>query len=355
MVQRDEFRRTISYGVAAIAQLKRNRLPAYPRHYELWYSYCSGFNAELNKAINDILRERGEITLDEVQAIYSTFLSPSRLSDRIDEVGASISGEIEDLVQLIETSLASGLSYSRALAKATSELVGTTDRRQIMRIAQSLAAMTDETLGSNRELQQKLDESQRQIAGLQRSLDVIRYESLTDELTTLSTRKHFDQSIERITSEARNGGHPFALLVTDIDNFKQFNDLYGHQTGDQVLRLVGLAVKQNLRGNDIACRYGGEEFAIILPGASLRHAIAVAEHMRVAVMSKELVKRSTGETLGRITMSVGVSMHADGDTAQTVLERADAALYAAKRAGRNRVLSENDLSEFGGDALARRA
>jgi diguanylate cyclase len=109
-----------------------------------------------------------------------------------------------------------------------------------------------------------------------------------------------------------------------------------------VLRLVALCVKQNVKGQDIAARYGGEEFAVVLPNTALRQGLAVSDHIRRAVMGKELMKRSTGESLGRVTISVGVSSWRRGDTAQTLIERADSCLYAAKRSGRNRVVCETD-------------
>ena len=131
-------------------------------------------------------------------------------------------------------------------------------------------------------------------------------------------------------------------MMTDIDHFKKFNDTYGHLTGDQVLRLVAMSVKQNVKGQDIAARYGGEEFAIVLPNTVLRSAITVADHIRRAVMTKELMKRSTGEHLGRVTISIGVAALRPGDTPQSLIERADTCLYAAKRCGRNRVICETD-------------
>jgi diguanylate cyclase len=130
--------------------------------------------------------------------------------------------------------------------------------------------------------------------------------------------------------------------MTDIDHFKAFNDTWGHLTGDQVLRLVAISVKQNVKGQDIAARYGGEEFAVILPNTVLRSALTVADHIRRAVMSKELMKRSTGQNLGRVTISLGVATLHNGDTAQSLIARADACLYAAKRNGRNRVICETD-------------
>ena len=131
-------------------------------------------------------------------------------------------------------------------------------------------------------------------------------------------------------------------MMTDIDHFKKFNDSFGHLTGDQVLRLVAMSVKQNVKGQDIAARYGGEEFAVILPNTVLRSAITVADHIRRAVMTKELMKRSTGEHLGRVTISIGVATLQQGRQRAELIERADACLYAAKRHGRNRVMCETD-------------
>lgn len=343
MSHREEFQRTIAYGEAAIGQLRRNEIPAYPRNYELWYTYCAGFNHALNKAVNDILRSSGRISMEEINAIYAQFLAPSRLGDRIEEVGGKISDEIKEVVDAVEKTIAQNSRYCDSLSGATSQLESADNAVMISSIVKDLITATRAAEVTNRMLESQLADSRKQISEMQQSLDAIRFESLTDELTTLANRKHFDQSIERAVVNADEAHDTFSLLITDIDHFKSFNDTYGHQTGDQVLRLVGLAVKQNVKGQDIACRYGGEEFAIILPRTNLDHARTVADHIRVAVMSKELVKRSTGENLGYITISIGVSTWRPGDTVQSVIERADGALYLAKRTGRNRVCTEIDL------------
>ena len=344
MSKREEFQRTIGYGEAAIGQLRRNENPAYPRNYELWYTYCAGFNHALNKAVNEILKARGRIEADEIQAIYSQFLAPSRLGDRIEEVGGRIADEISEVVAAVETTIASNAAFCESLSGATNELNQATDAQRVSSIVQRLITATRDTEATNRHLEAQLADSRKQITEMQESLDAIRFESLTDELTTLANRKHFDQSIERIVAQSASSEEGFSLLLTDIDHFKKFNDTFGHQTGDQVLRLVGLGVKQNIKGQDIACRYGGEEFSIILPRTDLEQARTIAEHIRVAVMSKELVKRSTGENLGYITISIGVANYRPGDTAAMIIERADAALYLAKRTGRNRVCTELDLT-----------
>ena len=170
----------------------------------------------------------------------------------------------------------------------------------------------------------------------------MRTESQTDPLTGLANLKLFDGALAKAIAEAREKGEPLSLLMADVDYFKLFNDKFGHQTGDQVLRLVAQSMKQNVKGQDTAARYGGEEFVIALPKTALRSAITVADQVRKAVMGKELMKRSNGERLGRVTVSIGVALlHAD-DTAQSLIERADTCLYAAKRNGRNRVICETD-------------
>ena len=343
----DDFRRTISFGEKALNQLKRNAQPAFPRNYEFWYTYSAGFNNKLNKAVNDALRIKGQLNAEEVDQLYDQFLSPIRVSEQIDEVGSKLSDEISQVVDMIEASLGSANEFRTSLEGANDELLQTTDKERIREIISSLIVASNESDRSNAQLEKQLAESRRQIDELKVSLETIRFESLTDELTTLANRKHFEQSLERAVERAREEGIPFALLMTDIDHFKRFNDTYGHQTGDQVLRLVALAVKQNVKGKDIPCRYGGEEFAIILPNTNLEQATTVAEHIRCAVMTKELVKKSTGESLGRMTISIGVAVYRPGDKAPDIVERTDTCLYAAKRGGRNRVINEysTDISD----------
>jgi diguanylate cyclase len=211
-----------------------------------------------------------------------------------------------------------------------------------MKVVDSLVNTTHEMRETTKALEERLVLSKAEISNLQHSLEAIRAESLTDPLTGLGNRKYFDHSLETAFADALATGEPLSLLMFDIDHFKSFNDSYGHLTGDQVLRLVGISLKQSIKGQDITARYGGEEFAVVLPNTALRQALTVADHIRRAVMSKELKKKSTGEILGRVTISVGVSMLKPDDDTDSLIERADACLYAAKRAGRNRVVCEAD-------------
>ena len=297
----------------------------------------------LNKIINETLARNGKLTEADLEQIYETYLSQIKTTDRIDKVGARVIGEIDDVMTLISDALGMSASYDDSLSGATQKLVGRAQNRdQVKAIVESLVKSTREMRDTNKALEDRLSLSKTEISNLQQSLEAIRAESLTDPLTGLGNRKYFDRSIEMAVQNALANGEPLSLLMFDIDHFKSFNDSYGHLTGDQVLRLVGMSLKQTIKGQDITARYGGEEFAVVLPNTALRQALTVADHIRRAVMAKELKKKSTGEILGRVTISVGVSMLKPGDDTDSLIERADACLYAAKRNGRNRVICEVD-------------
>nr|WP_249792493.1 GGDEF domain-containing protein [Bradyrhizobium sp. BRP22] len=332
----------MAFAEVALGQIRSLRQTAVPRNYEIWYVYATGYNAPLNKIINETLARNGRLSEADLEQIYETYLSHIKTSDRIDKVGARVIGEIDDVVTLISDALAMSASYDASLSGASEKLAAAKNRDQFKPIIEQLVKSTREMRETNKALESRLALSKTEISNLQHSLEAIRAESLTDPLTGLGNRKYFDRSIEMAVQTAIANEEPLSLLMFDIDHFKSFNDSYGHLTGDQVLRLVGMSLKQTIKGQDITARYGGEEFAVVLPNTALRQALTVADHIRRAVMAKELKKKSTGEILGRVTISVGVSMLKPGDDTDALIERADACLYAAKRAGRNRVVCEVD-------------
>ena len=146
--------------------------------------------------------------------------------------------------------------------------------------------------------------------------------------------------------EARRTGKPISLLLCDIDHFKKFNDTWGHQTGDQVLKLVASCLSDSVKGRDMVARFGGEEFAVVLRQTTLNDAILLAEQIREYVESKQLVKKSSGDVLGMLTVSIGVASSAEFDTPATLIQRADVCLYRAKNTGRNLVVSEDEMAEL---------
>ncbi len=167
--------------------------------------------------------------------------------------------------------------------------------------------------------------------------EVLRSQSIRDPLTGLFNRRYMEESLERELRRAERNDGCVTLLMLDIDHFKQFNDTFGHQGGDTLLLALGDALNQRTRGQDVVCRYGGEEFVLILVGASIDSACKRAELLREEL--KQLTVQHAGQTLGRITLSIGISAFpGHGTTAEELLRAADQALYRAKTEGRNRVV-----------------
>jgi diguanylate cyclase len=338
----DEHERTMAFAEIAFGQIRALRQPASPRHFEVWYNYATGYKPSLNQAINEILTRSGTLSEAQIDEVYETYISAQRVADRIDSVGSQVMGEIEQVMAMIGAAAGNANTYSENLATVTQSLGAAADEPAVRAIVESLVKVTKEMERNNLALEERLSASKQEINQLQENLEVVRTESLTDPLTTLANRKYFDDALVKAIAAASAKGEPLALLMTDVDHFKRFNDTYGHLTGDHVLRLVAMSVRQNVKHQDIAARYGGEEFVVVLPNTILQVAATLGEYIRTAVMTKELKKRSTGENLGRITVSIGVAALRPGETPQALIERADSCLYAAKRSGRNRVISAAD-------------
>ncbi|MEO0385388.1 MAG: GGDEF domain-containing protein [Pseudomonadota bacterium] len=339
----EDVARTYQIAEHALAKIKTNELGAFPPNYEIWFAYAAGFNPALNKRINEILRAGEHVDQDTLETIREEFFGAGSFEERVDAVGGKLSGKVSEIMDLINEAAGQTSGYSDELQDASKDLDGVVDEEVVQAIVQKLITMTDEVERSSRSMSTKLLESEQEIATLKEALESVRYEAMTDQLTGIGNRKRFDRAMDEAMLSSEATGEPFSLLVCDIDHFKKFNDTHGHQTGDQVLRLVGSTVKSSVSSKDIACRYGGEEFCVILPSTKVGRATDMANVIRQAVMGKELVKRSTGETLGRVTISIGVAELRADDSVQSIIERADKCLYAAKEAGRNRVIAEAEL------------
>jgi diguanylate cyclase len=162
-------------------------------------------------------------------------------------------------------------------------------------------------------------------------------------LTGIANRRSFDERLKLAIREAKSSSDTLSLLMIDIDHFKKFNDSFGHQLGDKVLQLVARILKTSIKGRDTVARYGGEEFAVILPSTRLAGAATLGDQIREAVASRRIIQKRTGEDFGSITLSVGVSSLRSADSGESLIKRADDALYSAKRGGRNRVITEDQL------------
>jgi two-component system, cell cycle response regulator len=180
----------------------------------------------------------------------------------------------------------------------------------------------------------------RYIEALRQSLDESLELAVTDQMTGLFNRRYLTSQLEPLVQRARRGGEPVSLMVADIDFFKRINDSYGHDVGDEVIKEFAARLATNFRPVDIACRYGGEEFVVVMPNTRGDYACLVAERVRRHVAGAPFMIRGGADQI-EVTVSIGVAVSTVGaDSAERLLKRADEALYKAKQTGRNRVMSE---------------
>jgi diguanylate cyclase len=198
----------------------------------------------------------------------------------------------------------------------------------------------------NYNLESRLGRVATEVTELRENLQAVQREALTDALTGIPNRKFFDSRLQEAAREALNEGEAVSLVLCDIDHFKHFNDSYGHQIGDQVLRLVARTLSDSVKGRDTPARFGGEEFAIILPRTNLQQAAIVADQIRNGVMRRRFVGKDTRGDYGGVTLSFGVAQYRANEDLADLVGRADAALYHAKREGRNRVSTELNVGDL---------
>jgi diguanylate cyclase len=308
-----------------------------PQNYELWLFYVANPKSPLAVEIDRMVGAGEPFTDSVCDALAARFVPQSNMSGALKDAGDQLSRELDQVSRAIQAAHLSNEAYGETLAGAGAELQ-TANPASLRKLVAGLADATRKAENQNRSLQRQLNESTSEMAKLRDHLAEVRRDAVTDALTGLGNRKAFDTSLEQAVAFSGRTGRPTALAVLDIDHFKRFNDTWGHQTGDQVLRYVGSVLSHACEvAPRFAARYGGEEFAMIFPGESAIQVQAMLQEVLDEVASRILRRRSTNEELGSITVSIGLAELKATESLADFIERADAALYASKRGGRNRL------------------
>jgi diguanylate cyclase len=341
---------TLRIAERALERIKTLSLPADPPGYELWYAYMAGRDPKMNLRINRALDENGSLSDVELDGIYDEYLSSSRARAEIEKASTDVSREIDNIIGMLGEFILSTSQDRNDCAAASRRLAQPADQDSTRAVADAIINSLRAVEIRHAAMEQRFNAAKQEMEALHQSLAMTTIEATRDTVTGLANRRGFNDAIEQACERANSDDKPFCLLMLDIDHFKNFNDSFGHLMGDSVLSLVGVTLKQSIKGQDFAARYGGEEFAVILPDTALRNAKVVAEQIREKIMGRELKKRSSGERLGGITVSIGVACHQSGERSRPIIERADACLYEAKRAGRNCVRYEGEAAALRGNA-----
>ena len=313
-----------------------------PDNYELFYTYSAGENPAIARIIGDMIAARRPFTPTILQELRERAFSRDKTERAVESIGETVAVSLNETIARLEAASRDAVDYGKTLSAAHGELGDAHSPESLRDLVGTLVTATKNMENRTRTLEQELHQSSQQVGELRTQLDNVRKESLTDPLTGIANRKAFDAELQTAMADARLQGEPLSLFMCDIDKFKTFNDTWGHQTGDHVLKLVAACISENTKGRDTAARYGGEEFAVIVRRAAVGDAMKLAEQIRENVQGKKLIKKSTGDILGSITISIGVSELNGSDSAAALIQRADMCLYRAKHAGRNCVIGEND-------------
>ncbi len=332
----DAFDQADTYADRAIDYMRAHKIPPIPSNYAVWYAYASNQIPDLVSKLNAHIAANKDFTTEFNVALYDQFFSNNEADAMMLQVGQKIGEEVSGVLDILGTATDQFAGFQKNIKSNLEDLSGgdnaATDFEGFM---QSVIQETWKMQDSNEQLQSQLQNSASEIEDLRESLEVVQRESLTDGLTGIANRKKFDATLKGAMNDAQDTDEALCLAIADIDFFKKFNDTFGHQVGDQVLKLVAMALDQNVKGRDLAARYGGEEFALILPMTGLENAIALTDQVRKAIASKSIRKKNSQENYGNVTMSFGVAEYRKGESIASLIERADAALYKAKDAGRN--------------------
>ena len=317
----------------AIKYMVRFEILPTPENYALWYLYASGTNEKLVKEIQQLIADKETFTDFLISDLRYRYIQMAQSDQTLDETSARVESEVISILGAVAGAVREADQYGATLNAATGALG---DRKpDVGRIVANLLQSTLEMQLKNRALESTLSASAREVSTLRKNLTLARKEANSDSLTELCNSKAFDAEMRLCTQSANDTRDPLTLILADVDQFKGFNDEYGHQIGDQVLRIVAKSLETCAPPDSVCARIGGDE-------VTLKDTIEIAERVRKMVESKKIIKRQTGEQINRITTSIGCALFYPGETSASFFRRADAALYAAKAKGRNCVVNETE-------------
>ena len=324
---------------AVLAALAAYRLLPTPENYRIWHVHLCGEDPALSRMLRS-LQDSGE-AIDEARCaeIYERFFVRAAEERALLRAGQRLSDLAGELTREVRSSAARRPATASSLSEARERVMAAPNALRIQTIVRGMIDETARMQSHADQVDAHLRASMAEIESLRRDLQTAWSEARTDGLTGIANRKHFDQALRVAAAQAIEHQMPACLMLADIDHFKHFNDQYGHALGDQVLKLVAGLLRHNVKGRDLVARYGGEEFAVILPATRLVDAYSLVDRLRELVASRQIQLRDRSQSLGRVTLSIGLTEFRAGEACSEWIARADLALYEAKREGRNRVIA----------------
>jgi diguanylate cyclase len=336
-----DFEYATAVAEKAMAAMAQQRVPPTPNNFHTWFKYSVGTSPDLNRAINILTGNKRKFDTNTNRDLFTTYVGSHTVEDTdFNNVSQQLHTVMTSAKQYLAVAIADNRSQMRAISDVADQSGTGVDAKSLVEnlLSELAKAVTRAT-----KLETRFAETTRELDTIRDSLTKSEERAKTDALTGLPNRHALDEFFRVAQIGAMEKGEPLSVLLIDIDHFKSFNDNFGHGVGDQVLRLMANVLRERVREYDLPARYGGEELIAVLPGADLATCTAVAERIRRVVSECSITRRSTGEVLPSITVSIGVGQFQPGEAMADLIDRCDRALYLAKRNGRNQVVTEDEL------------
>ena len=329
-------------GNAAMQSMAAHGVDPTPANFAVWFHFHRGEPKPLKQTIDVLLANKRAFDKAICQDLFAMYVRASKDGANFDvERTEHLTSIVDTAQRFLAAAIAGNKEQLQTLDGIAGQVSPAADPRVL--IEQLVSELSQATRRATN-LEESFAATSQELNQVRKSFSQAEHEAKTDELTGLANRRSLNQFLRSAQVRAMEIDEPLSVLMLDIDHFKRFNDTYGHQVGDQVLRLVANILKQTIRDQDLAARYGGEEMMIVLPCTELATAVAMGEQIRSALAGRTLRRRSTGEPLCTVTTSVGAAQFRPGESSEALVTRCDAALYAAKATGRNRVCDETAVT-----------
>lgn len=325
----------------ALPLMSANNIPTDPINYTIWYEYVSGKNVQLKQAVDEIISSGGQFDSNINQQLYKKYVCDDSI-ESIEHIRNNLLNLIGSTMDTVELTNKKATVAEESFSSKTENLESAVDVNDIKSILNDIILETRELASTSTLLKRKLHETNQEVNSLKNELEKARDSALKDGLTGLFNRRAFDIEMDKIFNNNPSESQ-ISLLMFDLDNFKAVNDKFGHLVGDKVLKFTASLLEKYAAPEHMVARIGGEELAILMPDTSRQNALFIAEKIRDKLSRSKLQKKETNETLGKITVSVGISQLRTDDDINSFVDRADKALYRAKENGRNQVIDETLL------------
>jgi diguanylate cyclase len=318
----------------ALPLINKHKTPVNPVNYAVWYEYVSGDNQQLNSAIDVHLNNNETITEEITQSLYEEFVLMG-MPDRVEKTNNGMRLIVDNTLRNINKAETKAGACASDLTKSQAILEGLDNVDDDLKVLMSdILSQTQILTESSNDLKQELAQSTQDIAALKLELEEVKESAKVDALTGLLNRGAFNQELESLCEQDDT---EVSLILFDLDKFKKLNDSYGHLLGDKVLKFFAGILKKYSNNIHPVARYGGEEMAMLTINTAPQGVFQIAEAIRLSFANSKLKKKGSDQAIGQVTVSIGISKLVEGDTPNTIIGRADQALYLSKANGRNQI------------------